>query len=487
MDPIEFHEKTKHTTRSVRTGGHFLDWSNKPDPFKSYTDIPPVALPEPAGDTGSPAAPAIVGEPASEPRSMDSGELSRLLTLGGGVIREKVYPGGERFYFRTYACAGALYPIEIYVACGGMPELDAGLYHFHPLERSLRRIRPGDPRPYLARACGHPSAPGRALVSLILSGIPWRTTWKYGPRGYRHLYWDSGMIVANLLALAASAGHRPEVVARFADRELNSLLGFDGSTEMALGIVALDALEDEHIPPAPEPAAAIHHRVARLSRREERYPELIAVHEATSIDSAEELHRGSAGPSEGRGGNDSELCPAGIEEVIRRRGSSRAFKRASIPGEQLTGVLRNAFARPLGDWPPGLTSLSLLVHSAEGFAPGAYRLRERGPELLFEGDVREEGAHLCLEQPLGGEGAATCFLSADLRSAGEAWGPRSYRAAQLEAGIRAGKIYLGAYACGFGATGLTFFDDEVRRFFDTRGEPMLAVALGRPDGTRRLL
>jgi hypothetical protein len=41
-------------------------------------------------------------------------------------------------------------------------------------------------------------------VVLALTGIPWRTAWKYTERGYRHLFWDSGMILANVLALAPS-------------------------------------------------------------------------------------------------------------------------------------------------------------------------------------------------------------------------------------------------------------------------------------------
>ena len=45
----------------------------------------------------------------------------------------------------------------------------------------------------------------------------------------------------------------------------------------------------------------------------------------------------------------------------------------------------------------------------------------------------------------------------------------------------AGKVYLGAYAHRFGATGLTFYDDEVERFFspDADGKScMLVVTVG---------
>jgi nitroreductase len=62
-------------------------------------------------------------------------------------------------------------------------------------------------------------------------------------------------------------------------------------------------------------------------------------------------------------------------------------------------------------------------------------------------------------------------------------GNRGYRAAQLEGGIIGGRVYLGAYALGLGATGLTFFDDDVTRFFSphaTGKSVMFLNAVGRP-------
>jgi nitroreductase len=72
----------------------------------------------------------------------------------------------------------------------------------------------------------------------------------------------------------------------------------------------------------------------------------------------------------------------------------------------------------------------------------------------------------------------------------QALGSRGWRAASLEAGIEGGKAYLAAYAQGLGATGLTFFDDDVTRFFAplaTREGVMFLVALGRtrPPAARR--
>jgi hypothetical protein len=61
-------------------------------------------------------------------------------------------------------------------------------------------------------------------------------------------------------------------------------------------------------------------------------------------------------------------------------------------------------------------------------------------------------------------------------------GNRGYRAAQLEAAVMGGKIYLAAYAQRLGASGLTFFDDEVTEFFspDAAGKSvMFLIAVGK--------
>ncbi len=57
------------------------------------------------------------------------------------------------------------------------------------------------------------------------------------------------------------------------------------------------------------------------------------------------------------------------------------------------------------------------------------------------------------------------------------------RAGARDAGLVAGRAYLAAYALGRGASGLTFYDNEVTRFFSPHAaglEPLLVVAVGVP-------
>src|SRR5262249_28426590 len=104
-------------------------------------------------------------------------------------------------------------------------------------------------------------------------------------------------------------------------------------------------------------------------------------------------------------------------------------------------------------------------------------------ELLHAGDFRDTAGFLCLEQALGRDASAVLFYVADLPRIRRAFGDRGDRLAELEAGLRAAWTYLAAHAVGRGATGLTFYDDEVPRFFSPHAAgqaPLLVVSVGVP-------
>jgi len=137
-----------------------------------------------------------------------------------------------------------------------------------------------------------------------------------------------------------------------------------------------------------------------------------------------------------------------------------------------------------------LLDLYVIVHAVEDLAPGAYYYRREGLslELLGEGDFRAIAGRLDLGQALASDAAANVYSFCSLSVVLEHFGNRGYRAAQLEGGITGGRMYLAAYAQGIGATGLTFFDDEVTEFFSPHAagkSVMFLVALGYPDRVAR--
>jgi nitroreductase len=237
------------------------------------------------------------------------------------------------------------------------------------------------------------------------------------------------------------------------------------------------------------------------------YPEIRAMHAASSLTSGDEAAAWRGSPPHHimspAAGTRTPLCPLEpgalpadpIETVIRRRGSTRRFAREPITHEQLSTMLDRATRGIAADWlnPAGgpLADPYLIVNAVEGLAPGAYVLdhEQQALELLKGSTFRDRAGCLALGQDLGADAAANVYFLVDLAPLLAHFGNRGYRVAQLEAAITAGKLYLAAYALRLGATGLTFFDDDVTSFFSPHavGKSVLfLLALGRPLKWERL-
>ena len=490
-----FHDVTAHSPHSVRTSGHTLEWDIKPFPFKVYTDVPAVELPRAFDPVATDVLASLGGMLAPvggdrAPAPLDLERLAALLYLTAGVTKKKTYPGGGEVLFRAAASTGALYQTEVYVAAGDVRGLAAGLYHFCPGDFTLRRLREGDVRATLARAAADDSLAHRAAV-IALSAIYWRNTWKYQARGFRHLFWDSGTMLANLLAVGGALDLAPTVVTGFVDDAVNHVLGLDATHESALELVGVGAPEaaaarDRGVGHAdaseaaraddPSALSVINHETMPLSSDEVDYPLLREMMSASRLlDPAEVVawRRAVAPSRRPASGALMTLPPAlanagrGLGDTIQRRGSTREFGHAPISDVELATVLWAA-SRPIAaDVPSGLVETFLIVNAVDGVAPGAYAYRPEAHALerIREGAFRDRASYLTLEQALGGDAAVTLFFLAPLDAILASFGNRGYRLANLEAGVAGGRAYLASYAQGFGASGLTFYDKLVVEFF----------------------
>jgi len=498
----KYHDGTKHSHWSIRNNPHFLDWANRPLPFKIYPKLESLPLPRDVPQTGV-AALSAISEPVpwSRPDSVPGvQDLARLLHFSAGITKQRSHPGGE-IYFRAAACTGALYEIELYVVSSDLPGLNAGVYHFNPADLSLRLLREGNFRGNLAQATAIEPAVVHAPATIICTGTYWRNAWKYQARTYRHFGWDNGTLLANMLAVCAASGLPAEIVLGFVDAEVNHLLDLDTRREVSLCLVPIGRTSESSLP-APREAPSLGLETIPLSQHEVEYPAMLEMHDASSLESVEEVNQWRAKPAVLRSSAlageavrlprspEEEQPKDTIEQVILRRGSTRIFDNAaSITLAQLSTILDCATRGLPADFlePPGaqLNDLYLIVHSVQGLNPGAYFfVREQSTlELLKEGGFRAEAHHLGLEQELPADACVDIFFLADLNRILERYGNRGYRAVQLEAGAIGGRIYLVAYAQHLGATGLTFFDDDVINFFSPHAKDKSAIfllAIGKP-------
>src|SRR4249920_2562338 len=213
-----YHNGTKHSSESIRTNRHYLDWENQPIPFKIYSDLESIPLHQQLSSSGTTALEAIssLEAPTKDQVVPSIQTLAEILYLSAGITKRRSYPGGE-ILFRAAACTGALYHIDLYLVCADLQDLPAGVYHFSPHDFALRRLRQGDFRGVLTRASGQEPSVVDASAVLLCASTFWRNAWKYQARAYRHCYWDNGTILANLLAAAAARALAAKVVVGFVD------------------------------------------------------------------------------------------------------------------------------------------------------------------------------------------------------------------------------------------------------------------------------
>jgi SagB-type dehydrogenase family enzyme len=226
----DFQRRTKHS-REKLIGG-YLDWSNKPDIYKTFPKNRMIRL-----LTSFPQQTLPLVELLKRRRSLRSfssrpievNDLAFLLWASTGIQRRE--NGHE---FRTVPSAGALYPIETYLVANNVDGLEKGLYHYNIRIHALEELRIGD----LAEETSHASLDqemcANASVVFIWTAVFQRSKWKYAERAYRYVYLDAGHIAQNLALSAISIGMGTCQIAAFYDDEINEIIGIDGEEESAV-------------------------------------------------------------------------------------------------------------------------------------------------------------------------------------------------------------------------------------------------------------
>ena len=351
-----YHNGTKHPQGNLMDPRHSFDPSSQPLLFKIYPDLDPIPLPLPfeASPSVVPALSAISMEviPSVSDGTLDITTLSSILYFSAGITKRLNLPWGS-MPFRAAACTGALYHIELYVVCGDLPGLAAGVYHYNPGGPSLTRLRPGDYRGTLVAASGNEPSLTHAPAIILYTDVFWRNACKYQAREYRHSYWDSGTILANTLAIAAAHGLPAKVVAGFVDSSVNRLLDLENRQEVALVLVPVGFVPEPSIGSSSD-LEPLSLDTQPISEYAVELPAIWELHGASSLtDEAAVVSWRGEGPAmlmphpSGRlvplnRYADGETPQDSIESVIVRRGSARRFSHESITLRELSTVLEKA-------------------------------------------------------------------------------------------------------------------------------------------------
>jgi SagB-type dehydrogenase family enzyme len=409
--------------------------------YKRYAaSLPRIELPRDLPPTEASTIAVLAGTADVAARELDLAQLARLLFLASGVVRTTERPYGT-WLFRAAGSAGARFPLELYVAVPEGGRLPGGVHWYDPQEHALVRI----------------GAPPRAgAPTIVATGVPWRTGWRYRERGYRHIYWDGGTMLSQLLAAANSARLGAELYTRFPDARVTELVGADGVHEWPIAVVALGG------EPALEPGGSAASGDVDAAPRE--FPLVTAAQRA-----GDGVVLGA--PWERAAPVDVPIADSPpVEAVVLRRSSQRRM-------DPMRGLSNDVAHTALGVALRGIdVPHYVAVHDVGVLQPGIYRW----PDLdapKRAGDLRDELERVALGQGLAHDAAFVAIGTADVSSLDD----RAYREAQLAAGLVEGRLHLAAYALGAGASGMTFLDSEIASLLGEPVDALLFTCVGVPE------
>ena len=225
---IRYHAFSSASRAGVFARAPGIDWGPRPPPFKSYPDVPHVAL----------------AHQAAPEHALRVSELGELLFLSAGVTARR-----DGNALRAAPSSGALFASELYVLVRAIDGLAPGLYHYDP-EHERLHVLGAVPAAAASATLGVPRTDDADAV-VLLTAIFRRTGYKYRDRAYRYAIADAGHLLENLrLAAQASGVHR-------------------ATSLQIVDPMPHDPAAERITFPAPEPATAGVHRTI-LNRRSQR-------------------------------------------------------------------------------------------------------------------------------------------------------------------------------------------------------------------------
>jgi SagB-type dehydrogenase family enzyme len=232
-----FQQETKYDPDTM--GGHALDWSRQPEPYKNYeAPLAIISLPEP-DLTGDPSLWRLLQSRRSR-REFEAGRTLNIEKLSALLWATQ---GGTARYgdvlFRTTPSAGGLYPIETYLFVRAVEGIEPGIYHFRPQTFDLEFLKKGDLARVVAEAALGQRMVMAAQVTFIWTAVVERSRWKYRQRAYRYIYLDAGHIGENLYLAAGALGLGVCAIGAFFDDKANAIIGVDGCEETVIYLAAV--------------------------------------------------------------------------------------------------------------------------------------------------------------------------------------------------------------------------------------------------------
>ena len=408
---LDLYESTSLSKKKVAMKTGFLDWNMQPSIFKHYPS-------------------SLFSYPLSTTPELRFLHLARCVTSEHKV-------GGKPYKRLCIPSAGNLHPLEMYVQIRGVKGILSGIYHLDSDADKLVLVHD-------IEADGIEGGVGldRRFKGMIimLSSVPFRSTWKYHERALRYCYLDLGHQLAGLEIAGLSQKHNLTFLSDFDRHRLSKDMGLD-EQEQILSVVLYGECSDKAVKP-------LSSRVIRVQPTD--YYESHPIHEQVFKD-----YEGFVKPGLELGD-----VSTGVDELILSRRSAREFLLEKIEKEPLEQIMQ------LLQQLPESISCHIVLMRSEAYTPGLYQ----GSCLKREGVFINEIVDLLVHQQfIFNASLVLVFSSADFRAK---------LLTQTAYFVHILSFHLRSMSLGLSGVG-AFYDKELQEFLQTQESVLYTVAVGK--------
>jgi len=414
------HDKTNHSYMSIRKNTNFLDWRTQPKNFKTYPHF-------------------------SQRFKIDDYDELKDLNLIGGITFEKEYPEGI-YYLRTNPSAGALYPCEIYVQLRGISGLLNGVYHYEPHTRTLCLLQEIDTDGVEYYFKDKQKQKG---ITLLVSSIYFRSSWKYRDRSIRYIFLDSGHALGTIYAALCVMQKKSKLVFDFDKLALNEVFGFRDDEMFTCAITSTTSTSKETKPLRQQLPFVSGCDFLETNKFIENIYKQTAVYENEDIDNITFFE---------------DIPKEQLKSAILNRRSIRAFREMAIEENDFAFIMQNIFTFATTH----NIDIYYTVHSVDGLQQGLYK----NGKMEIQGDFSQKSRYLSLEQNLGGQSAVTFYFTSNEE--------KRYQKVNILSGFIAQIIYLKSELKQIGCSGIgAYYDEETKEFLETKNNILYLLAIGK--------
>ena len=497
---LEYHRITSYQRHDMRP--HFLDWNNTPRTYKVYPDLSTVVLKSTGAGPRKSIWDLLESKTETDPKSqIDITTLSDVLWLSY-TLTAKRQMGSQTMYYRSVPSAGALYPTELYICSHHIEDLEPGVYYYDIHGFSLKQLRSGNYAP-LMLADQNAASSGDVAATILLSGIFFRSSWKYRTRAFRYVTLDTGHLLENVV-LALNLFKLPHTVSyEFTDDRLNQLIGVDGKREACFVCIQLyDQSESDRpgLDRKTQDSVSLTREVlaaSRVSEREREDETITTIYELGSIIQDKSPDKRLAQVTDQAFldsfsitvPRSSDPIIPHVKTVLKRR-SIRTYESDLYPRHRLMQLLTLLW-RPIStesrpnNADDSNIAIGFLANNVADIEPGFYLLdqADRQCNLVKPGNLIPQMAAVCLDQDWLRQAPLHFLFMSNLEQLEGCWGPRGYRYCMIDAGRLGQRLYLGATAMGDGCCGIgALYDQEAKDLLGLNAGSYLLylVAVGQP-------